>query len=402
LYSVATMPNRQKSFGLFRLDLPPVVTAALFMLITPVTGFFLTVFFRDELGMDGFRIGLLVAVQAACGLLGAFPTGLANDLVTSRILLSTGLFGQALGLVFLAAAGGFAAALGAVFLWSLSNNLCRLSLDVQILKSPSGSPVARRLGLYHGARFLGLALGTLLAGVFLTRVSFRTALELTAAFSLLLVIATRFMSPTAVGRARLSDYRADLGDRRVIFFTLWLFLFCSHWGAEGTCYPLYLKDGLKLGMAGIGYYMAAEYLCVMLAVLLSAGLFEREPSDADRTLPVLLFCGVILSGAGQALLAATGMPWSVVFRMLHGLGDGVMMMFMYLGIWRLFPRQRLGGHTGFIAAVSMGGYIAGALIYGSLGERFGYRLPLIISGCLVAFLAVPVLRLAHLAEKVET
>lgn len=370
--------------SVFRQDWPPSLVAGTFMLATSATGFFLTLFFRDQLHLSGAEIGILVAVQAFTGLLSALPAGWFNDRFTSRALLALGLAGQGAGLVLMALADGFWLELTGVFWWSLSNYLCRLSLDVQILKSPSGSPIFGRLARYQGMRFLGITLGTVLAGAVLLRHPFEPVLLASAGVLLLLVPMSRLLSPTPAGRVRLADYRADLRDSRVLFFAAFVFLFCSHWGAEGTAYPLYLEDGLHLDLSDIGLYMAAEYACVLLAIVLAAPLFSRR----SMVLP-MLGAGVVLSGLGQAGLAAIGMPVSLLFRMVHGLGDGIMLLFFYLGIHALFPKSRLGGHTGFITAVTMAGYIAGAVVYGPLGERFGYQVPLWVSGGVNLLLAIP-------------
>jgi len=366
-----------RSASVYRLDWLPSLVAAAFMLATSATGFFLPLFFRDVLDFSGSEIGILVAVQALTGLLCVLPAGWFNDRMTSRALLVFGLVGQGGGLALMAQARDFLPELAGMFLWSLANNLCRLSLDVQILKSPSASPIQGRLSRYQGARFAGITVGTILAGAVLLRYPFDLVLEVSAVISLALVPLSLALAPTPAGRMRLSDYRADLRDGRVLRFAAFAFLFCSHWGAEGTAYPLYLKDGLRLDLGEIGAYMAAEYACVLLAVILSAPLFSRR----QRVLPLLVI-GLALSGIGQAGLASAAMPVSLVFRMLHGLGDGVVLLFFYLGIHAFFPRERLGGHTGFVTAVTMAGYIAGALVYGPLGERCRYEVPLWASGAI--------------------
>ncbi|HSA24801.1 MAG TPA: MFS transporter, partial [Myxococcota bacterium] len=307
-----------------RADWLPGLLAGLVLVATSVAGFFLTLHLKDGLGFSGLQIGLLYALQAAMGVLAALPAGLGNDRLTSRTLVGVGLLGQALGLWGMGAARAYPLFLLVFVVYSLSNWVFKLSLDVQVLKTDCGERTGARLGLYQSLRYGLLAVGTVATGYLLARLDFTWTMFAVAGLSALLAGLALALPPTRVARVRLQDYRADLGDRRVLLFALWLFLFTLHWGAETTSYGLFLRVDLGLGLEGIGWYLAVEYAAIIPAVLWAG----RRACDLPhlRRLAVL---GLLASGLGHVGMVFEPVALSVSFRALHGLGDGIMLIVMY-------------------------------------------------------------------------
>ena len=359
-----------------------------FTLCTSVCGFFFTVFLKESHGYSGFQIGLLTAIQAVCGMLAAFPAGLGNDRFSSRALVGVSLLVMAVTLPAMAGLRLYPAFAAIYATWALSISVFRLSLDVQVLKSGHDQGTSRRLGIYHAGRFLGACLGTIGTGYLIRKIDFESTLWVVGAASLALLPAVIFLSRTPVGKRKMSDYRADLSSREVLLFAGWLFFFCTHWGAELTSYPLFLRTDLRLSLVEMGWYMSAEYVAITVAVLLSARPI-REPENFRK----FVILGLLASGAGMIGVIARPVALSLSFRVLHGFGDGVMLLVTYLGISRLFAVERIGGNAGFINLVTMAGLVAGSLFYGPLGERFGYGLTQWLAGGLILALSLPFLLL---------
>ena len=182
------------------------------------------------------------------------------------------------------------------------------------------------------------------------------------------------------------DYVSDLREEPKVFgFILWLFLFSLHWGAEVTCYGLFLSHRLGLSMTGMGWYMGFEFLALALTCLWAGPRCDR---GADPK--TMAIAGLIISGTGQMLMCIPVLWLSVLCRAFHGVGDGLIFMVMYTGIARLFIPSRVGGHNSALSLVMMTGMFAGSLVFSPLGERFGYEIPLIITGALVGVLAFPI------------
>ncbi len=377
----------------FRLDWLPGVLYGVFMLANAPTGFLLPIFFAEELHFSGNQIGILFALQAITGVLASFPAGLGNDRVTSRSLAALALVSMGIGLVLMTIVKSFTPYIAVFFLWAISNNLFRTSLDVQVLKTDQGDRTGSRLGLYHGGRFLGLTLGMIGGGYVLSKLDFSRGLIVIAVVSFLMTMFVLQLAPTRIAPVRWADYRADFSDRRAFYFAAWLFLFATHWGPEQTCYSLFLRQDLHLNLVQIGWYMSGEFAAILATFALVANRFNQTKHMSRYAIAGLFFSG--LGHIGMVI------PWvtpSVAFRVVHGVGDGLIMMVMYVGIARLFEVERLGGNAGLINLAAMAGSVFGALVAGPVGERFGYALPLWISGVLTLLLMVPIVfrgRLLH-------
>lgn len=368
----------------FMADWLPGIVCGLFFLGTSVSTFFLPVFFSEQLHFSGAQIGLLFTMQALSGILVVVPAGLGNDRINSRNLLiaSAGLL--AIAYFLLGTVRNYLPYVAVFFTWTLSYHLFRLSLDVQVLKTDTGEHTGNRIGLYQGWRFGGLALGTILAGYLIFIVDFKWTLHIAAAGCLLLTIPAWFLPPTPIAKVTFADYKADFKNARVILFMGWLFLFATHWGAEATCYALFLREILGLDLVWMGWYMSVEFTVVMITVLL-VGFQVKGNSDMLR----LIIIGLALSGIGGVGMIFGPVALSLTFRAVHGIGDGMIFIVFFVGIARLFDVHRMGGNTGLINLVMMSGLAFGALISGPAGDRWGYDAPLAVSGILTLLLILP-------------
>jgi predicted MFS family arabinose efflux permease len=339
------------------------------------------VFFKEDLGYSGMQIGILCAIQAVTGAVAAFPAGFVNDRITSRTLVAISLVGQGAGYLGLTFVQSFVPFALVYFFFTLANSLFRISLDVQVLKSPDGLAHGHRVGIYQAGRFAGLALGTAPAGYLLSGIGFANAFLLVAGTSVLLSAGAIWLQPTPIGRVRLSEYRADFSNPAVLFFCGWLFLFAGHWGAEFTSYPLFLREGLGLTLPQAGWYMGVEFVIAVVVMLTL-----RNRTDTDRQIRAILLCGLLASGVGHVGMVVPTVSVSFLFRLLHAGGDAAVNLVFFTGIARLFSVERLGGNAGLINMVAGAGMVLGALVYGPVGELAGYDVPLWTSGLITCAL----------------
>lgn len=367
-------------------DMFPSLIMGTFMMVTSITVFFITIFFSETLKFNGSQIGLLFSLHALTGMFAALPAGISNDRITSRILIIISLMLQTVSFVLMSMVRSFWLFLPVFFLWSLSSWLFRWSMDTQFLKTAASEEVGSRIGFYQALRFVGLTIGTIFSGYSIATLDFETTLMAVGGVCLLLAIPSAYLKSTKVSKVEFSQYKADFSDRKVILFALWLLLFASHWGAEQTSYGLFLKKNLHLTMTQMGWYTAAEFAAIIITVIIAGDLIGRN-GNARR---IALF-GLFASGVGHIGMIVPFIPVSVSFRILHGFGDGCMTLVMFYGITKLFSIEHIGGNGGMINLATMIGYIIGSLIYGQMGEYWGYAYPLWISGVLTVLLTLPLL-----------
>ncbi|MEW6079663.1 MAG: MFS transporter [Thermodesulfobacteriota bacterium] len=378
------MAEHQSLSGV-RADWFPVAVLSLYTVAVSITTFFVTVFFKEAMGFSAFQIGLLISIQAMTGILAAFPAGAGNDRFSSHLLITGSLVIQALCFFALATARSFTAVALFYMTWGLFSWVFRLSMDVYFLKTDTRNAIGRRIGFYQSWRFAGMITGTIGTGYIIDRLNFSGAFTIVAGVCVALALVSAFMPATVVARVRLADYRADFSSRRVLFFSFWVLLFASHWGAEQTCYALFLRNDLGLSFRGLGWYFAAEYVAIIIALTLAG-----QVVGAKAGFRKLAVSGLLLSGLGNIGMVMKPVSVSVLFRAVHGLGDGFMVVVMYYGISRLFSLAHLGGNAGLVHLFSMVGYIIGAMVYSPVGASFGYGHPLWVSGLLTMLLALPV------------
>jgi len=377
----------------FKTSRLPMMIFGIYMVIISITCFFLTLYFKDTLAFSGKQIGMLYSIQAVTGMLAALPAGIGLDRISSRTIAVAGLILQGVCFIFLGLVKSFPACAGVFLIWSLSSWLFRMSIDVHVLKTIDKEFQASQIGIFQAWRFAGLTIGILLAGYAIRYLDFSISLMAAGGFCFLLTLPTFFLSPTSVGRIWLSDYKKDFSNRTAQLFSIWMLLFATHWGAEQTCYGLFLKHDLGLSTIGMAWYISAEFIVILVTMLKIPGYMNRK-----NGLMAIAVIGLLTSGIGHIGMV---LPWvwlSALFRMIHGIGDGCMLLIFYFGIARLFPMEHLGGNAGIVNLATMIGYVAGAMLYGHLGETFGYSHPIWISGVTTILLILPLWSL-HFQQK---
>ena len=336
--------------------------------------FLLPLYLKGALNFSGWQIGVLYAVLSLNSLIVAFPVGVTCDRYPARILSQLGLVGMALSLGGMAGVERFWPFLQVFWAFGLSTQLFRQSLDILLYKDPRGQEVDR-FGHFNAARMGGMMVGALLAGALAYVWNFPATLLIFGVLVGLLLIPSRRLPLTRGVRASLKDYGRDVLTRPVLFFITWLFLFTLHWGAEGTSLSLFLKHDLGLSPLGVGVYMAGEFGVVSA----TAYLYGRY--WAGRLSPMaFLTVALTLSGLGHILMVQPPLGWSFIWRAIHWLGDGLILMETYTTVSRLFHVDRIGGNAGLISLATTLGVFAGSLLYGPMGAAWGYQWPLIISG----------------------
>jgi hypothetical protein len=250
----------------------------------------------------------------------------------------------------------------------------RQLMDIMLFKGSGDNP-ARSFGNYNACRMGGTMVGTLMAGLLFYRLDFPATLKLLAVITLLLLIPTPWLPSTEIHKTIWWQYGRDFFNRSVLFFAAWLFLFSLHWGAETTSYGLFLNSNLALNPQEMGCYMAGEFAVLGITAFLYGRFWAGRLRPA-----VFLSIALVTSGIGHILMTIPDVLISFLFRGLHGLGDGLVLMESYATIARLFHVQRVGGNSSLITLVTTLGSFIGALIFGPLGASWGYQWPLIISG----------------------
>jgi MFS family permease len=362
-----------------------VVPAAIsfsYALLTSLATLLLPVYLRGELRFSGAQIGMLYAAYGVTALVAVFPSGLSTDAARPRTILLAATVVTVLAAMGLAGARTFLPYLACFLAFGVAGNAVKIASEAVIYKTHDAARTGEIFGAYQATRMAAYAIALLGTGYLVERIGFPKTIGALAVVLLSVAPASRALPDVPVAWSRLSLYAGDFRRPDVLVFAAWLFLFTSHWGAETTSYALFVRDNLGLTPRRIGWFMCGEF-----ATFAATAWFLGKRHDRGVDLGRILLTGLLCSGIGHVGMTYPWVPSSYAFRLLHGVGDGCIAVVMYVGVARLFLRERIGGNTGLINVVTMAGVLAGSMIYGPVGERFGYHVPFLASGLLMLVLA---------------
>ncbi len=341
--------------------------------------FVLIPLFLLSVGFKGWQIGVVTSMFAFAPFAFSFPVGWLNDRFSIKGIIRAGL--GLLGVVFLllTQVRGFLLLALLFLLLGLGNNALDVSINNYFYKDgDEGNPNRKYSRLVFWSN-LGTALGPLAGGALISVSSFGVMFAVFAAFLMLLQV---FVGPLRQGRFALVPIRAygrNLIRKNTVLFSTMIFVIGLHWGVEGTVYSPFLKINLGLTTLRLSLYITLS----LLALAFSSLLIGRLPFDLRLNKRIFTF-SMFLSGAGLALMVIPFLPASFAFRVIHEVGDGFLGALVVLFISRLFEKESIGGSSALLLAVMTTGQMAGALIFSSMGYRFGLIYPFLAAGSLLA------------------
>jgi len=353
----------------------PALLSASYALLTAFAVFYMPVHFKETLGYSGTQIGLLFGVYGVTALVVMLPSGLSTDAVSpGRVLLVAAIL-MAVSALGMSQVTSFPAFLAFFMLLGVAGNSVKVASESFLYKTHDPRRTGEVFGLYQVFKMGAYTLMMLSGGYLLITIGFQWTVLLIGTIVLFSGLLALALPNIPVKWSGLSFYVADIRRPSVAVFVAWLFLFTSHWGAETTSYALFLRENLGLTVVQMGWFMAGEFVTFM-----ATAWFVGRACDRGLDLGRVMWVGVVLAGLSHVGMAWPWVASSFTFRMLHGIGDGSVSVVMYMGVSRLFLRERIGGNSGLINFVTMSGVLVGATVYGPMGESMGYQYPLIFSG----------------------
>ncbi len=341
--------------------------------------FFLPIFLKD-IGMNGYQIGILMGAVTITGLLTIFPIGILNDRLKSKKLLAISFIFLALFYLGITIAKSFIILIFVFLALGAANTLSRTSMDTLIFKTKKSN---KDLGKYKFAGMIATAAGMLIGAFLLSKFDFSTAFILAGIISIILTFVCNKLPSTTTEIVSLLEYKTRFMKKDVILFTIVFFLSAIHWGAESTSYTLFLKTNLGLGFTDIGWFMAVPVIFLGLTALKVSHILDAKPDFRK-----LLVLGLFLSGIGHITMTYPNILTSFISRIIHEIGDGIVLLIMMFGMTKLFHVSKIGGLSALFSLITMIAAFIGALIFGPIGENFGYHVPLIATG-IISLIAIP-------------
>jgi MFS family permease len=330
------------------------------------------------IGFNGWQIGAVTSLFAFAPLAFSFPVGWINDRFSIKGMIRGALALQGALYLLLSQVRGFLPLAVIFLLLGMGNNALDVSINSYFYKNGEEENPNRKYSRLVFWSNLGTAVGPLLGGALIAWSSFSVMFAVFAGFLALLQV---FAGPLRQGRFALVPIRAygrDLIRKNTVLFSTMIFVIGLHWGVEGTVYSPFLKNNLGLTTLRLSLYVTLA----LAALALSSLFIGRIPFDLKLN-KRLFTVSMLLSGAGLALMVIPLLPVSFAFRVIHEIGDGFLGALVVLFISRLFEKDSIGGSSALLLAVMTTGQMAGALLFSSIGYRFGLIYPFLVAGTLL-------------------
>ncbi|MGB2908576.1 MAG: MFS transporter [Candidatus Aminicenantaceae bacterium] len=331
-----------------------------------------------KIGLNGWEIGLIIAVYAAAPFFFSAFMGWLNDRFSIRKTVRLALFIQSGIFMTLIFVRHFYGLLPLFLLLGITNNGLDMSMNSLYYKDAAAIDQNKKYGIYNFWMAFGIALGTLAGGMLIELFTFSHLFLFYTVLLWGIRYPTKYLGEGRFETVSVRDYRLELINLKTILFAVMIFLLSLHWGVESTVYSPFLREFLHLERYQIALFMSIPLFVLALASYLMS--LRRYDPRANRKVFLL---AMFLSGTGQFLMVNRSVPLAFVFRVLHEAGDGILGVLIILYVSRLFKPRSIGGSSGILWMIMVLGHMVGALVFSSIGYRFGLQYPFLVSGLIL-------------------
>ncbi len=346
---------------------------------------YITIYWID-IGFSHFEVGVLISIFTLMSLILMVPIGIFVDRISPKklVIASQVVFG--LGIVGLMMSREFWPTLLWVAVAGTGYALFNNALPSLYYKTLGYKFRGLKLGYFNAALLVGYGLGPLLGGYILSACNMNAVFIFALSALAPLFILCIFLADMPGMRVQISDYKADLSNKSVLIFIMLVFAFSLHAGAEQSSLSLFLNKDIGLNDESVGwlFFIHADVMALLSIV---NGFLGDRLNSGGKGLARLYYLGIAISGVTNILLGFTSTFGTVLgTRLLHAVGDSVVMVTRSLIISNLFVTTRMGGNLGTITATVTLATLVGSIISGAVP---GYVTGFVIAGAL-ALLSIPI------------
>jgi len=122
------------------------------------------------------------------------------------------------------------------------------------------------------------------------------------------------------------------------------------------------------------------YISIPIFILASVAFLIGRKLSKNPDFNNVLMLGLLLSGAGHIMMTYPEVYFSFIFRVIHEIGDAILLTVMVIGVGHLFKKKDIGGEGALFGLITILAAFFSSLAFGPIGEIHGYHIPLIVSG----------------------
>jgi len=359
--------------------------------------FFLGIHFA-AIGLSGTEIGIIFALYSIMNLITIIPSGLFNDKIHSKTLILIALIFSGTRLLGYAYTTSFLPIAALSILGGMGTAIYKTSAESLFHKMSEKKEVSKKIALYQGLLYTGMAGAMIFSGYLLEiNYTFNDLFKAIGALFIISGIVSSFILPANdTIKLELFEYKKELWQKKVLAFLSIIFIFSLHIGAEVTSYGLFLREYLNLNAFQMGLYMGIAIFFMGITVILINKYLKKIT-------PKLVFIvGLLVSGIFHTIMIVKNPYLSFLFRTLHEIGDAAVFFAIYYIINNFFNLKRIGGLNAIQLLVLNIGITIGSLIFGPIGETYGYHIAMATGGATILLsliIAIPYMKIIT-SEKV--
>ncbi len=360
-----------------------------------------TPFFRDEFGLSGTAVGIVVTVLTLGYAVFLLPLGAVTDRYGEHSVLTAGLLGLAGGALLVPLAGTYAVLLGSVFVLGALYGTAMPGTNKAIF----GSVPTGRQNLATGIKQVGVTAGSGVSAVLLTNVAAVVAWEAgfyiaaALAVAVALVFALVYTPATTDRTTEFPDFGVLFRNRayRSLCLAGW-FLGAALFTTVGYTI-LYLEESVGLSVALSGLVLAGLQVSGSAGRIVTGWLSDALPGDPRRRISAIL----LVQALGSAVLFVAV---AFVDQRLTAIVAFVTLGFFVLGFTGVYyscmativPTEKMGGATAGGQLALTSGALLAPPTFGFLAESVGYRASWLLLAGMTGLSAVFVVRVVRTAE----
>lgn len=355
----------------------PFILVVIMQIVTMGLYFFIPLQL-EKIGLTGFEIGVLFAISAITAFLSVFEIGTLTDRIPIKLIISASILCMSTYLLGLGITTSFTVLSIMFLVGGLGTTAFKESMESFVLKH-ADTHRGEKFGTYELVKMIASGLAMVASGYLIFIFDFNMIFIGAAILILASLVVTPAIEKNKITKTKTKDYFKDITNTKVIGFLILIFLFTLHWGAESTSYGLFLNHNLGLSTTQMGIFFGISIIFLGFSALFFGKRYDKKNNSRE-----LLLYAFFLSGISFILFAITTNTYiSLFFRMVHEIGDGAFIIFMFTGIKRFFTNHRIGGDLGLITIITIIGKMLGALLFGPMGDLYGYQWPHIVAGSII-------------------
>jgi len=353
---------------------------------------FLPLYFLSA-GFTLVETGALVTALVLPRILSNGPFGVLTDFKSPKRVALAATAAMTLGFAafYFAAIASPRLSLEAMLALVLALGFCMSVAEVSTtslaFKRVSDARRGRDVGLLEFSKAAAIGVSLLFAGFLFAAVGYATGFAAFAVGMALVFVACALVARDYKGAVAERAYWRSFATREIILLFAVMLLVSFHFGVENSTMSVYSQRVLGLGDGGVGALFAITIFGYAVFNYFSGKRLDNPALFNSKHLKTSFVIGLAFSAVGFTAFGFTSdFAVAVAFRLMHELGDALILVYALYSLTRIGGASRIGGLNGFYVTLTTIGSAFGSfgagLIAAAVGGNAGLTASFVVASLL--------------------